>query len=96
MRDPADRSGIADFLFGQFRDAVQDIRSKLVDEGWFGRRSAPPGGMDLARDWSGPSVHETPGRLPSSPSFEEQWAPCERGDPAPDPGAPSHDIGVDR
>lgn len=61
-------------LWEALGDAVADIRSKLIDEGWFGRRAGerPGGGQGLG--WDGPSIHDTPRDLPRGPSFEEAWA----------------------
>lgn len=80
-------AGIFDFLFGEMRSAVQDVRSKLIDEGWFGRRAAPPSQLDA------PSLgwHREPTGTSAGPprqSFEEAWAPRERGD-TPDVGEPA-------
>lgn len=83
--------GLAEFLFQQFRSAVEDARAKLIDEGWFGRRSNAPGGHDLGHEWAGPSIHDTPDKAPASSSFEEQWAPRE---PGPSP-AEVPDLGID-
>lgn len=67
-------AGILEILFGEMRSAVQDIRSKLIDEGWFGRRAGASPQQNLARDWGGPSIHDQPGLSISRPPFEEQWA----------------------
>lgn len=79
-----ERRGIADFLFGQAAEAIADIRSKLIDEGWFGRRSpATPTSLG----WEKPGGTDAP-----VSSFEEQWAAREPGQPSP--AAPDH--GIDR
>ncbi|MDV6333150.1 hypothetical protein [Asticcacaulis sp. 201] len=55
-------------LFEEFARAVEDIRHKLVEEGWFGRQvtgDAPPPAETLG--WDMPPA-----------SFDEQWAPAER------------------
>ncbi len=76
--------GFAEFLFGQAAEAVADIRSKLIDEGWFGRRSpAAPSGLG----WEKPEAD-----APALSSFEEQWAAREPGEPS----APTPDHGIDR
>ena len=82
MRDSSERpTSLGDFLFGMARDAIADIRGKLIDEGWFGRRSVEPSGKDLG--WSKPTIHDRPSPLGmGQSSFEEQWAvrpPSERG-----------------
>jgi hypothetical protein len=82
MRDQTPRgASLGDFLFGVARDAIADMRGKLIDEGWFGRRSHDVGGMDLG--WDKPNIHDQPGPIGmGQSSFEEQWAvraPSERG-----------------
>lgn len=79
-------------LWGAMGDAVADIRSKLIDEGWFGRRVGERPGGGLADGWNGPSIHNTPRDLPRGPSFEEAWAVRE---PAEQPGH-ERDVGMDR
>lgn len=87
MRERANRpAGLLEFLFAELRGAVADMRSKVVEEGWFGRSAARPN--SLAKDWSGPSVHGA--SLPARPSFEEAWAPRPPGEAARD-----HDKGFD-
>jgi len=80
MRDQQQqRSGLFDFIFGQVRDAVADMRDKLVFEGWFGRPSRDASGVGLSQQWARPTIHD-------GPSFEDQWAvlaPGERGGEAP-------------
>ena len=74
-------------LWGAVGDAVADIRSKLIDEGWFGRRVGDrPGG---AQGWDGPTIHDTPRDLPRGPSLEEAWAlrePAGSHERGPEPG----------
>lgn len=84
MRErPEQRGGVLEFLRAGLGDAVSDIRSKLIEEGWFGRRSgAPSGGASLASDWTGPTVHGA--ALPPRQSFEEAWAP-RKADQEPSP-----------
>lgn len=81
MRDQTPRgASLGDFLFGAARDAIADMRGKLIDEGWFGQRSVEPGGMDLG--WDKPTIHDPPSSVGMGQSFEEQWAvrpPSERG-----------------
>lgn len=89
MRDPSERgASLSDFLFGMARDAIADIRGKLIDEGWFGRQ-APEAMRDIPDQgpvWPDHGEETALDRLPAefftSPSFEEQWAvrpPGERG-----------------
>lgn len=79
-------------IWGAAGDALADIRSKLIDEGWFGRRG-PSTGQNLAQDWGGPSIHDTPSDLPRGPSFEEAWAVRE---PASHEMDRAQEIGIDR
>lgn len=83
MREqPGRDSGLFAAVFGTLADAVQDVRSKLIDEGWFGRRGVSPE-RTLAQDWGGPTIHQD---LMARPSFEEAWAP-RAGEPSPvEPG----------
>lgn len=73
------RGGVFDFLFGELSHAVQDIRSKLIDEGWFGRRAAPPSQFDAnPLGWDRAPERETIWTDRSGSqrqSFEEAWAP---------------------
>ncbi|WP_421729378.1 hypothetical protein [Brevundimonas sp.] len=78
-------------LWGAAGDAIADIRTKLIDEGWFGRRAAS-GGQNLAQEWGGPSIHDTPGAMAGGSSFEEAWAVRE---PTSD-GERAQEIGIDR
>lgn len=60
--------GWLDRLLGTVGDAVGDIRSKLIDEAWFGRGPARAGGTVA------PTVRSADDLLPRR-SFEEDWAP---------------------
>ncbi|MFN7388404.1 hypothetical protein [Brevundimonas sp.] len=76
-------------LWGVVGDAVADIRSKLIDEGWFGRRVGERPGGGMGQGWEGPTIHDTPRDLPRGPSFEEAWAvrePAELQGRGPEPG----------
>lgn len=77
-------------ILDEIGDALADVQAKLIEEGWFGRRTPTAQGRDLGREWSGPSIHDTPGDLPRGPGFEEAWAPHD--------GAAEHspDTGIDR
>jgi hypothetical protein len=80
-RETGERSrppGVAEYLFAELRQAFQDIRQKVVEEGWFGRvvtaapvvdeRPVAPEGEILNKD-----LDQT-----RRPSFEELWATRER------------------
>jgi len=55
--------GFLAFLFDEVRSAIQDVRQKAVEEGWFGRVTTPE-----------PVVRADRTILGDRPSFEEQWA----------------------
>ena len=81
--------GIGEFLFNEIRSAFQDIRQKVVEEGWFGRVTTPKPVVGLGKDGpeaiglgNRPTIHEGLGER--RPSFEEQWAPRERSREAAD------------
>ncbi len=81
--------GIGEFLFNEIRSAFQDIRQKVVEEGWFGRVTTPKPVVGLGKDGpeaiglgKRPTIHEGLGER--RPSFEEQWAPRERSKEAAD------------
>ena len=92
--------GILGFLFDELRSAMQDIRQKVVEEGWFGRvvSPAPVVEMDrsLGRERGGlysddhrPALTVGAATPKRAPSFEELWKPRE-------PGEQPADIGKDR
>ncbi|HEY1612087.1 MAG TPA: hypothetical protein VGF97_00160 [Rhizomicrobium sp.] len=98
----AKRPGLAQFLFDELRSAFQDIRQKLVEEGWFGRvvSAAPVVEMDqthvhgdLYGDDHQPlrDSHTSPEHRPS---FEELWgARARTADPPEIPKQPDgHDF----
>ena len=78
--------GIGEYLFAEMRQAFQDIRQKLVEEGWFGRvvTAAPVVEVDhaltperggLYGDDHRP-IREISAAPPEHrPSFEDLWAP---------------------
>ena len=88
MGDPSERRfSLGDFLFGQAREAIADIRGKLIDEGWFGRSTEPPG-----HDIWGNRTDGTPADLGQQPSFEEAWKPRSPSEAREGPEPTSHDI----
>ncbi len=75
--------GIGEFLFNEIRSAFQDVRQKVVEEGWFGRVVTPAPVVEVGKEGpeaiglgNRPTIHE--GLEQRRPSFEEQWAPRER------------------
>ena len=86
--------GLAEFLFNELRHAFQDVRQKLVEEGWFGRVTTAKPVVEVHRDHTEPIVpgdraHEIPNERRHS--FEELWSPKDRTEHAPE-RAPEHDI----
>lgn len=75
-------------------DAVADVRSKLIDEGWFGRRgpSASSPSADLGWELDAPKPR-TMDDLRALQSFEDAWATRE---PPIDKLDPDYDLGIDR
>lgn len=84
--------GIAEYLFAELRQAFQDIRQKVLEEGWFGRvvTAAPVVEMDRAQI-EGLKEADAERR----PSFEELWAPGERSDPTREHDR-IHELDIDR
>lgn len=74
MRRNAERGdGIADRLVAGLGDAVADIRTKLLDEAWFGRRTTSPGEASSLGWEQPPTVRAAADTMPRR-SFEETWA----------------------
>lgn len=59
-------SGFWDALLGGFGDAIADVRSKLIDEGWFGRTDG------VAPEPAQTSEH---GLYGPPRTFDKLWAP---------------------
>lgn len=59
-----------DLIFGGAANAIADVRSKLIDEGWFGRSTAemPPAA------WIDTPIVETIDLSFDEVSFEDLWA----------------------
>ncbi|KDP95308.1 hypothetical protein ER13_04055 [Brevundimonas sp. EAKA] len=55
---------------GVFGEVVADMRAKLIDEGWFGRRTPDRPGDALANLWG----------VTSGDQFARDWAVCEPGE----------------
>ncbi|MDQ0462956.1 hypothetical protein QO010_000704 [Caulobacter ginsengisoli] len=72
--------GLLAFLFDELASAIQDVRQKAVEEGWFGRTVTAAPVIDVER-----------GALGHRPSFEEEWAPRQQaGEPQLEQGG--HDL----
>lgn len=98
--------GIVSFLFDELRGAIQDIRQKVVEEGWFGRvvTAAPVVEVDhgLGRERGGlysddhrPLAAGDPAEPERRPSFEELWKPQSPGEHAAE-AKKDHGIDIDR
>jgi hypothetical protein len=89
---------IGEFLFNEIRSAFQDVRQKVLEEGWFGRVVTPAPVIEVGKEGpeaiglgNRPTIHEGLGQR--RPSFEEQWAPRERSaEPREVEKSPSHDL----
>lgn len=86
---PRRQESLFDTLFTMAGEAVADVRSKLIDEGWFGRRGPTGGTIDrIPNEFfdteRGKAFH-------NSPSFEEQWAVRDPAEPHP-----THDMDMER
>jgi hypothetical protein len=84
---------------------ISDVRSKLIDEGWFGRSGAEPMrdipeqgqpafGTDAWVDWANAVTREA-SEGNTLESFERQWAVREPGS-EPERAGPKPDLGMDR
>ena len=65
---PPEGTGFFDSLFEVLRQAFDDIRHKVVEEGWFGRQVT--GDMPKPSEGLGWDIPQR--------SFDELWAPAER------------------
>jgi len=74
--------GLGEFFFNEMRQAIQDIRQKVVEQGWFGRVTTPKPVVEMPFQTVESPTHEL--LHERRPSFEEQWAPKARGDMAPE------------
>jgi hypothetical protein len=75
--------GIGEFLFNELRHAFQDIRQKVVEEGWFGRVVTAAPVIELGKDQPVSDDRERASESPivapeHRPTFEELWGPRER------------------
>jgi hypothetical protein len=84
---------MGEFWFNELRAAIRDVRHKLLDEGWFGRRSssnmqADGFTFDFGRE-------RDPGEKADDrrQSFDEQWAVKERSQ---ERGNQEHGLDIDR
>ena len=87
-------AGLGEFLFNEFRQAVQDIRQKAVEQGWFGRVTTPKPVVEMPFQAVESARSEAPELAPERrPSFEEQWASRAQ---SIQPAEQARDIGIDR
>jgi hypothetical protein len=77
-----------EFLFNELRQSFQDVRQKLVEEGWFGRVTTAKPVVEVQPD----HADVAPSNSPSAreilderrPSFDDQWSPTDRFESAID------------
>jgi hypothetical protein len=88
---------IGEFLFNEIRSAFQDVRQKVIEEGWFGRVVTPAPVVEVGKEGPEaiglghrPTIHDGLGQR--RPSFEEQWAPRERSAEADFEKSHGHDL----
>lgn|GEM_PF-3304752 len=92
--------GLGEFLFNEIRSAFQDVRQKVLEEGWFGRVVTPAPVIEVGKEGpeaiglgNRPTIHDGLGERRQS--FEELWAP--RAPDAPKPELDkSHGHDIDR
>lgn len=75
VHDRPKPAGLGQFFFNELRQAIQDIRQKVVEQGWFGRVTTPKPVIEMPFQTveNNASAHELDrGRRLS---FEELWAP---------------------
>lgn len=82
--------GLWEIVLGGIGGAIDDARTKLIDEAWFGRRSFSSDAGFEPPEHPSPDDHE-PSPMDYLAQFEEFWAPRE---PSPEPPAP--DLGIER
>lgn len=67
------------------RDALEDIRQKLVEEPWYGRAVTDTGAQEQEHPWSGPNAQNYSfGHHPLEPDGI-QWEPLSPRNPEPPP-----------
>jgi hypothetical protein len=84
--------GVGAYLLAELRHAFQDMRQKVIEEGWFGRVVTAAPVIEMARDAAAlhGDDHSPFKSAERRPSFEEQWAVRDKAEPA----SPEH--GIDR
>jgi hypothetical protein len=83
---------IGEYLWNELRQGLQDVRQKLVEEGWFGRVTTAAPVAEIERTDFALGVGNTRASDHRS-DFEALWAPREKP-MQPVPG--EHDHGMDR
>ncbi len=69
------RPSLGEFLFSELHQAFQDIRQKVVEEGWFGRVVSPAPVVEMDR--TDRPVQQRGSPSDRRPGFDELWAPRE-------------------
>jgi len=97
--------GVMQYLFAELRQGFQDIRQKVIEEGWFGRVVTAAPVVEVERsltqdrdtffgsDHPPLSAHEIQGSRRQT--FEELWSPEDRCESAID-HVPDHEFNFDR
>jgi hypothetical protein len=68
-------SGLGEFLFNELRQAFQDIRQKVVEQGWFGRVTTPKPVVEMPFSTTADKTTDGSDLLHERPqSFEQSWA----------------------
>ncbi len=94
-KDQPKPAGLGEFLFNELRQAIQDIRQKVLEQGWFGRVTTPKPVVEMPFETVGDRSTDASSPAQSHrPSFEEQWATREPAKMTRE--APSHEIELDR
>lgn len=65
--------GIGEYLFAELRQAFQDVRQKVIEEGWFGRVVTAAPVIEQGHEVQAAGEREGP--VGRSASFDELWKP---------------------
>ena len=84
--------GLGEFLLGELRRAFQDIRQRVVEEGWFGRVTTPYQRNAVDHGPAREGAVEPQREL----SFDDLYGHRREGQVAAPEHDPEHDRGIDR
>ena len=87
-------SGFFEALFAALGSIFDDVRGKVVEEGWFGRQVSEAADISPIKAPDITPPNEPAGAVwePPKRSIDELWAPAER---SPDKTTTDHDHGMD-